>query len=146
MQATWAEDQEAVAEAWVAAVAAAGVIAGDRSVEVVGESRYQHALHALAGDSDNSGPLDRRVLGQLVPEPQNRYDSNAVAVYLGGQVVGHLSREDAEEYQGALIAMARRGHSLGCLGELTGGFLMRDGRRASIGLVLHIVEPEWLAA
>ncbi len=59
----------------------------------------------------------------LVPEPDNLYDANAVAVYAeGGEQVGYLSREDAIEYHAVFESVVKRGFSGGaCPAMLTGG-------------------------
>ena len=49
----------------------------------------------------------------LVREPDNPYDPNAIAVYSPAGKIGHLSREDAEEYQDVLIAVENGGAHAG---------------------------------
>jgi hypothetical protein len=58
----------------------------------VGESQYQPALQRAA----RSG---RICWATLLPEPDNPFDANAVAVQVGGETVGYLSRTDARRYQ-----------------------------------------------
>ena len=70
---------------------------GGDTVEIVGESHYQAQLEAVAGGKgEDSCELER--WAHLVREPDNPYDRNAVAVHIGGGVVGYMSREDAEMY------------------------------------------------
>jgi hypothetical protein len=57
------------------------MLGGGFEVRVVGESYYQDALTAIVG---GKGPESVRIPTQatLVPEPDNPYDPNAVAVYI----------------------------------------------------------------
>lgn len=64
--------------------------------DVVGEASYQDALR-WAHDQ-----FGRPQLAQLVREPRNKYDRNAVAVLLGGQTVGYLPREVAPRWHAVL--------------------------------------------
>ena len=79
--------------AWMRDGVTATDCSGTASLEVVGESHYQDALRLVLNDS---GP---EVHALLVPEPENPYDANAVAVWANGHKVGHLGREDAEVFQ-----------------------------------------------
>jgi HIRAN domain len=70
------------------------MLSGGLEVGVVGESHYQEALIAIAG---GKSPESVRISTQaiLVPESDNPYDPNAVAVYIDGRKVGHLPRPAA---------------------------------------------------
>ena len=74
---------------------------GAFDVNAVGESNYLPALLKQAGVRRSETDVeidDLRVLVALVPEPDNPYDSNAVAVVGdAGRKLGYLCREDAEE-------------------------------------------------
>lgn len=52
------------------------------------------------------------VTAQIVPDPGNPFDPNAVAVWLEGQHVGFLSRDDAPLYAGPLDDLADEGAHL----------------------------------
>lgn len=71
-------------------------LATSGSQDVVGESNYQDALRSA---HDQYG---RAQLAQLVREPRNKYDRNAVAVRLCGQTVGYLPRDVAPRWHGVL--------------------------------------------
>ena len=45
----------------------------------------------------------------MVPDPWNDHDENAVAVFVGGQQVGHLPADLAEDYALPLRRIAERG-------------------------------------
>lgn len=73
-------------------------------VEVVGESFYPDGiLHALAGADT------RDVVAVLWPDPANPHDPMAVAVYVDGQQIGHLSRADARAHRDRVLAGYRSG-------------------------------------
>lgn len=62
-----------------------------RKLEAVGESNYVDALCEVVRDHGGQ----RKVLAQLVLEPDNQFDSSAVAVCIDRKRVGYLSRDDA---------------------------------------------------
>ena len=70
-------------------------------VDVVGESYYDEALRNIARKLPKLSALTYLTLS-LVPENDNAYDANAVAVYAERQKIGHLSREDAARYRSIL--------------------------------------------
>jgi hypothetical protein len=93
----------------------AEVLEGAHGVNVVGESFYVKGIAAALADQGNE------CLAELVPEPDNPYDCNAIAVVISGHTVGHLSREHAEvlchritartKATGACVVRARIGGS-----------------------------------
>jgi hypothetical protein len=84
-------------------------------LSVVGESRYQETLRSRA---DQLGP-DGVFTARLVPEPDNPYDANAVAVCVDGSLakVGYLARQVAKTYHPRL---AGHGAPATCPARLTG--------------------------
>jgi hypothetical protein len=126
------EQREAAARA--AEDARLGLISGDADVEVVGESHYQAALEwAAGGRRPQSAQVP--VIAELIREPTNRHDRNAVRVVVGGQTVGYLCREDAEDYQGLLRRLEREHRPARCRATIVGGW--DDGRtRGSFGIEL----------
>jgi hypothetical protein len=73
---------------------------GPVRVAVVGET-YHAAAVARARQAARTGV---ELIGVLAPEPTNRYDRNAVAVYVLGELVGHVPREVAGVLQRALLS------------------------------------------
>lgn len=63
--------------------------------ELVGESNYQRHLRAVGGRSR----VWLIVGAELVPEPENIHDENAVRVDIKGGVAGYLPRLDAKRYR-----------------------------------------------
>lgn len=91
-----------------------------------------------------------RMLGnepiKIVPEPENKYDPNALAVYvsIGGEVlqIGYVPKERAAE-----IAPLLDGESVvGEVNQKTGGFLKPNGDLASYGVQVVVDLPEPPAA
>lgn len=68
-----------------------------RRLQVVGESKYQDELRFLCG-SEPGEVVEQERIAEMVPEPDNRFDPNAVAIYIDGYKVGYLSREDAANW------------------------------------------------
>jgi hypothetical protein len=98
-------------------------------VDVAGEAQFQPALKRLKGKSEH----DLRVLADLLPEPENHNDPNAVRVEIRGCVVGYLPRERAAEY--TLKAAGR------CSAKIVGGFELDDGTVAHLGVKLNLSWP-----
>ena len=65
---------------------------------VVGESHYQDNLEKIAGPKAHGG-VRRCCTADLVPEDDNPYDMQAVAVHIDGLKVGYLSRTNAPMYR-----------------------------------------------
>lgn len=105
--------------------------------EVVGESFYQPALRALAGNhgSDAAHLVTTAV---LVPDDRNPHDNKAVKVLIDGHHVGHLSRDDARSYRRRLAAKKQGMVAAQCGALVMGGFVARNGERASYGVRLDM--------
>jgi hypothetical protein len=75
--------------------------------EVVGESHHRAALIALLkkwGDAKAGKNVFQRAFAPaaLVREPNNKFDKNAVAVHVDGQLVGYVPRDAAAELAAVL--------------------------------------------
>ena len=89
-------------------------------INVVGELSYQDTLRSLP----------RVFTVKLVPEPQNPYDSNAVAIMTEDErTIGYLARAVARSYQAKLLQQPR---PVTCPAKLTGG----EGGKTHLGVVL----------
>jgi hypothetical protein len=82
---------------------------GWAGVEVAGESHYAHAIRELFGKDFKRDGTEIMVTAQLVPEPENKHDRNAVGVWVGSAQVGYLPREDAVRYAPVLSELTARG-------------------------------------
>ena len=100
----------------------------ERAAPVVrGESFYQTALVQMFGGPRPEG--HRHLVDvELVRDPSNRYDSNAVKALVLGQLVGHLRRDMAAVVAGKMDAQGIQ--TIVVAGEVVGAF--RDG--ASYGV------------
>jgi hypothetical protein len=110
----------------------------DSHFAVHGESYRQPALAETARIARNEG--DERVFRAiLVPEPDNPYDSNAIAVYSEVGQLGYLPRDVAPEFGSVFEAIEREGCRAGvCTGVLTGG----TRGKPSYGVVLRLSGPQ----
>jgi hypothetical protein len=114
-------------------------VSGDDRVAVVGESHYQPELAAIAGPK-RPGGVEVEAQAVLVPEPDNEFDPNAVAIYLnGGGKVGYLSREDAIDYQPMVSELAARSQVGACEAVVLGG---DASRQTQFCVWLHIAGPD----
>ncbi|MFK4085198.1 HIRAN domain-containing protein [Kribbella sp. NPDC020789] len=103
------------------------MLGGDDDLEVVGESHYQDALWGIAGARVGQS-VRCTVEAVLVPEPQNAYDPNAIAVVIHGHLVGYLDRQTAGLYAAGLNELMRlHGAHIGLSGVIVGGGYYDDG-------------------
>jgi hypothetical protein len=105
-------------------------LAVDKYQEVVGESFYQPAIKAA---KESYG---RAQIAQLVREPRNKHDRNAVAVRLAGSTVGHIPANEAVEWHHVL---SQQGGTATARASITGGY----NERYSWGVVLHAAPEPW---
>lgn len=83
--------------------------------EVVGESHYQDALTRIARSRNTD------ITALLIPESDNPHDRWAVAVYIHGYKVGHLSRDDARSFRRRLRSHDLRSAATSCPAQIFGG-------------------------
>lgn len=124
------------------ALKAAGFLVGEDgwSVEVVGESHYQRTLERLAGGRSEQG-ANLECVARLVREPTNRYDRNAVRIEIQGELVGYVSRDQAEDVQPLLQKLDRQGRPAWVRATINGGWEDADSR-GSFGVVLDDLPDE----
>lgn len=115
----------------------APTLAAGGEQQIVGEARRQDVLEALAGGRDDRGCLVRHVTAELVLEPENQYDSDAVRVDVGGRAVGYIPRDEAPDFHPVIAALWAAGAPATCRATLTGGWARPDDR-GNIGLCLDI--------
>jgi hypothetical protein len=113
------------------------LLAGDETLEVVGESYRQEELWRIVGGL-RADYVRFDVHAMLVPDPHNEFDTNAVEVRIDGTLVGYLSREDAAHYRpGLLRSMQAHGGQLIALhGVICGGGPREDARIGFLGVFL----------
>lgn len=106
----------------------AELLEGNVDLDVVGESFYQEALwHVVGGVSRER--VRTPVIAMLIPEPDNKYDGNAIAVYISGLKVGHLGADDAARLIDGLNAQIAQnaGKFIALNGVVAGGGMREDG-------------------
>jgi hypothetical protein len=109
----------------------------------LGESHHQDALTAIVG---GKGAESVRIPTQatLVPEPDNPYDPNAVAVYIAGRKVGHLPRPAAQAFAPVGRRLAEQRQVGACSATITGGWDRGDGDTRHFGITLDLAHPDQL--
>jgi hypothetical protein len=114
--------------AWMRDGVKVALVGGYEDLEVVGESFYQDNLWRLVGGGPREEHVRQDINAVLVAEDGNPYDPNAVAVWIDGLKVGHLSREDARRYRPGLLALQQaQGSPIALAGVITGGGMRSDG-------------------
>jgi hypothetical protein len=110
---------------------------GLRRWEVTGEGRHQGAIDTVAGPKAYEGLWVEKV-ATLHPEPDNPYDDQAVAVEIGGLVVGYLAHTEATAHRRLIDqAMAEHGTAT-CAAVVNGGWYRGDeGSEGSYGVHLY---------
>lgn len=88
-----------------------------------GESHYQPELRALRRRSNSW-------TASLLREPGNKFDKNAVSVWIDGQRVAYLAKQEAEELRVRLDALTRENCVIAFPVTLYGG----DKDRKHIGV------------
>lgn len=107
-------------------------------VEVVAESRYDDVIRQLAGEHGDRS-ADARLPAVLSPDDLNPYEERAVVVFIGGQLVGHLSPKDALALRQRLAMKELSGKPTSCDAVIRGGGLW-EGKRLKYAVWLDL-EP-----
>jgi len=108
---------------------------GDYEFEVAGESFYQHAL---AKHARHIQPYEAtEVVALLLPTNSNPHDPLAVEVRVEGDLVGHLSRDDARSFRRRLSSKGMSNATTACSARIVGGGA-RAGAQYFYGLELDI--------
>jgi hypothetical protein len=107
-------------------------------VNVVGESFHQDGIEAMSGGRTEDGALFPLVTAQLVREPGNPYDTNAVRVQIGDQTCGHIARDEAPDYHATIAALAEIGRPTTCRAWITGGWDRGTLDRGHFGIRLDV--------
>lgn len=114
------------------------VLRGDERVAAVGESHYQPALLRASGTSPGEA-IQFACRASLVPEPNNPYDPNAIAVHIDEDIVGYLARADAISWQPVVHALSGLGQIAVCDAMIAGRGIGAD--TTNLGVFLHLPSP-----
>ena len=114
--------------AWMQDGAETALFDGSDDLEVVGESYYQENLWRLVGPRWPDDRVRHPSVPCWLPRTTILYDANAVAVWVQGLKVGHLSRANARSYRPGLLSLQRRyGQPVALNGVIVGGGIREDG-------------------
>lgn len=72
---------------------------GKFDFEVVGESFYQEAIQRQFVVQNEVEKRGGTLVAELIPEDDNQYDRNAIAVFINDELVGYMSRDDAKSFR-----------------------------------------------
>jgi hypothetical protein len=114
--------------AWMRDGVEVTLLDGNEDLEVVGESYYQENLWRLVSPHRRGERVRSDIYALLVAENDNPHDAKAVAVWVQGLKVGHLSRANARRYRPGLLRLEDRyGQPIALEGEIVGGGIREDG-------------------
>jgi hypothetical protein len=115
-------------------------LTGEFTLRVVGTFYYQEALHDLYGPRCYEG-VRIEDDGDLVTEDNNAFDPNAIALIVGDQMLGHLSRGHAVLFRDAAteISVLRARFPVRLL--VTGGVSYGVGRLDQFSVHLDLCVP-----
>jgi hypothetical protein len=112
---------------WLTDGAPVTLYEGRETLACVGEANYQRALWLNVG-GQTADRVRQDVVAILAPEPDNRHDSNAVSVWVGGWRVGYLARDEAAMIQPGLLGlMETSGLPVALKARIVGGGIREDG-------------------
>jgi hypothetical protein len=119
----------------------ATLYSGTEWLEVKGEASYQGVLESIAGPKNPEG-YNFLVQAVLVREPDNPYDSSAIAVYAMSPrdatavKVGHIPRDKAALLTPAIERKNAEGRHVALEGYIRGGWLRPGGDEGKYGIWL----------
>lgn len=73
--------------------------------DIVGEQSYQSNLKKIAGKKETESKYVQ-VVANIISEPSNPYDKNAIKVEINGLIVGYISKNEAQAMSGRKINKA----------------------------------------
>lgn len=107
--------------------------------DVVGESNYQGTLRSVDNGRLEQGGGDVVIVCLIVPDPENQYDRNALAVHAEGYGrVGYFQRDEAS---GRYLALGEKLRATGAVGVCEGRLIGGWDEDISIGVRLSIMTP-----
>ena len=108
-------------------------------IDVVGESHYQKNLEKICGKKDeNSKRLATEAT--LTLDDENKFDKNAVAVFIKSLQVGYLDRETAKSFRRQLrqVEQGQRITVANCSAIIVGGWYRGKEDEGSYGVKLDL--------
>lgn len=111
---------------------------GEYSLQVVGESKYQHVLDRICGGKTEDGH-EYECTATLEREPHNPHDANAIVVKIEGKPVGYVPRPAAKKLAPVID---RLGSVAQCDAMIRGGWDDGEGDSGHYGVVLDLEVPQ----
>jgi hypothetical protein len=115
--------------------------------DIVGEASYAKAIRGLFGKDFKQDGTEIVVAAQLIPEPHNKHDRNAIGVWVDRSLVGYLPREEAARYVTVLSALTAQGFLPQVSARVWGAeWADYDGRRTTFqgSVRLDLAEPHMI--
>lgn len=104
-------------------------------IEIVGESHYQDALIAIFGAYTKNGRSDA-CQADLVREPKNKFDKNAVRCEIQGKLVGYVNREEAATI--SAFMRKKRSTRMTVTANVNGGWNRNSSDRGPYGVTVEL--------
>ncbi|MEA3502929.1 MAG: bifunctional DNA primase/polymerase [Actinomycetota bacterium] len=117
-------------------------LSGNRTIDVVGESYHQNALLTISGGRRHYGGVELEAVAELIPDPENPYDPNAVEVCIDDLVVGYVRRDDAVELRPAIDHSLDLHGRATCPATIRGGWDRGRGEVGFFGVTLRVPRGE----
>ncbi len=89
--------------------------------DTVGESNYVRSLKIIVDRLNSHFDNKRWVVAELVRDPENEYDKNAVKVMIGGLQVSHIPKKHSKRISEALLLWEKREVPAKCRANIVGG-------------------------
>lgn len=106
---------------------------GSFGVAVVGEASYRKTFEGIFGKRCADG-YEAKCQATLVPEPNNKYDANAVQVMIKNKLVGYLDRESARRVVESLKRTNRVGAVVKVPALVKGGWYRGPDDQGEFGM------------
>jgi len=109
-------------------------------IHAVGESHYRDALVQATGGRRPDG-VSALLTVQLVHEPANPYDPNALSVRISEVVIGYLPREEAIAYRPVFDRLSALGLKAYCEAFVGWGWDRGPSDRGDFSIIVHLDPP-----
>ncbi len=114
---------------------------GSFPMNAVGESHYQAVLEKICGGHSRYGH-EYETEADLVREPTNPYDANAIAVMIRGSIIGYLPRDQASRVSSQMVSDGIEQAS--CRAKIVGGWRTNQYDEGSFGVRLAVPTKGWI--
>lgn len=104
-------------------------------VSGVGEHAYIEGWKKLVGSVKKDQEVRRRAIIDMVPEPTNAYDKNAIQLFVDKTLVGYLSRDDAASLGASVKDLIRVAGHATAEGSIW-AVLRSDGLKANVSMAI----------